>query len=215
MINEFSSIIIRCPIVFIVINGALLYKWIYLILLDSEFMSWGNYSSILIPRRSIPHPYIRCFNRSAIFLHPCLTLKSQMRCYRFLMVAHLTLHFIWLKSCASKLSRLYSTIAFISNSRELTSFMNKSHLITFKFFKILTQHAWIDSLELWSLPSTANRTSLSPFNQFSLSISGMYPNLRSFFFLNIYLYSIRCYYFLESISFFSDIICWLQSSHWI
>jgi hypothetical protein len=79
----------------------------------------------------------------------------------------------------------------------------------------LSEHAWIGSLELRSLSSTADCACLCSFDHVSLAVGRVYSNLRSFFFLNEYLYSVGCYYFLKFVPYVFYIECWLQSSHWM
>jgi hypothetical protein len=158
-------------------------------------MTRSNDSPVIIPRGPMSHSYIGSLNCSVVFLDPCLTLKSQMWSYHLLTIAHLALHFILLESCAPKLFWLSSTIILIRNCRKLALFMHKIGVL-----KVLTQHAGIESFELRSVSSTTDCASLSSFYQISLAFSRMNSNLRSFFFLNEYLYSIRCYNFLEFVS---------------
>lgn len=211
MINEFSSTIVRCSIIFI--DGALLYKSINLFLLYSKLITRSYNSSIFIPRGPMPHPYSSSLDCSIIFLDPGLALKSQMWSYHLLTVAYLNI--ILLESCTSKLFRLGSAIEFIWNGWKLAAFVNYIELISFELFKVLSEHAWIGSLELRSLSSTADCACLCSLDQVSLAVGRVYSNLRSFFFLNEYLYSVRCYYFLKFVPFVFYIECWLQSSHWM
>jgi hypothetical protein len=210
MINEFSGTIIRLSIVFIVINCALLNKRVYLFLLYSEFMARSYDSTVLILRGPMPHPYIGSLDGSIVFLDPGLALKSQMRSHHLLTVAHLTIHLISLESCTSELFWLSSAIEFIWNGRELALFLHEIEV-----FKVLTKHAWIDGLELGIMSSTTYSASLCSFNQISLALGWVNSNLRSFFFLNEYLYSIGRYYFLKFVPFVFYIECWLQSTHWV
>lgn len=158
-------------------------------------MTRSNDSPVIIPRGPMSHSYIGSLDCSVVFLDPCLALKSQIWSNHLLTIAHLTLHFILLESCTSKLFWLSSTIILIRYCRKLASFMHKIGV-----FKVLTQHAGIESFELRSVSSTTDCASLRSFYQISLAFSRMNSNLRSFFFLNEYLYSIRCYNFLEFVS---------------